>query len=230
MSQDISELHAEWAATDDVEPCLTEETSLAGAINCMEHAKVSGEKVLPNDVCQSVKFCKGYMMNNTCCTYAATEGGLCKMHGKKNYAECNICFDNMYVRQRLGCGHEFCRNCIYKWAGEEKECPVCRAPMVFTNYSKETYIVKVKQMVYCIDQYVQDIKWKDAAHWLCAIEDEIYECVELLVTNEWMMHCTRDYKGVLSTYIDYGNQINEKRFRKLSKIWNCLKHKKAFIN
>ncbi len=225
MTLDISQLHAEWAATDN-----GESPSETDTINSIEHVKVSGKEALVHDVCQPVQHCKGYMRNNTCCTYAATENGLCKMHGKKRYAECNICFDNMYVRQRLACSHEFCRNCIYKWAGEDKECPVCRAPMVFTNYSKESYIAKVKQMVYCIDQYVQDIKWKDASHWLCAIEDEIYECVELLVTNDWMMNCTRDYKGVLSTYIDYGNKINEKRFRKFSKIWNCLKLKKVFIN
>ena len=228
---DIHELHAEWSMTDHIEqPCdmeelpSPEEIDLAATINHMEHTKSIGA----NSCCEPVKLCKGYMQNNTCCTYVAAEGGLCKMHGRKQYAECNICFDNMYVKQRLVCGHEFCRNCIYKWAGEDKTCPICRSSMVFTNHSKDTYIDAVKQMVYSIDQYVQDIKWKDAMHWLSAIEEEVYDCVNLMVSNEWMMHCTDDYKTVLSTYIGYGERINEKRFRKLGKIWKRIEGKKVF--
>tara|TARA_B100000405_G_scaffold302762_1_gene266963 strand:+ start:5439 stop:6131 length:693 start_codon:yes stop_codon:yes gene_type:complete len=222
---DISQLHAEWAATDNGDPMA--EADLAETINRMEQPR--GTKRGADKICQPINFCKGYMQNNTCCTFDAKDG-LCKMHKKKHYQECNICFDNMYVKQRLVCGHEFCRNCIYKWAGEEKGCPICRTSMVFTNYSKAAYIQKVKDLVYCIDQYVQDIKWTDASRWLNAIEDEIYDCVTLMVTNEWMMHCTEDYKRVLSTYIGYGNQINEKRFRKLTKIWNRIEPKKVFKN
>jgi hypothetical protein len=223
---DISQLHEEWAATDSGESSSTAEADLAGAISRMEQTKAARRHIA--DICQPIIFCKGYMMNNTCCTFDAADGGLCKMHGKKEYKECNICFDNMYVRQRLVCGHEFCRNCIYNWAGEDKNCPICRTSMVFTNYSKETYINQVKHLVYCIDEYVQDIKWTEASHWLSAIEDEVYDCVNLMVTNEWMMHCTNDYKRILSTYVAYGNQINEKRFRKLTKIWKCIEPKKVF--
>jgi hypothetical protein len=44
--------------------------------------------------------------------------------------ECPICLGETPFPIRLPCGHKFCENCIQQWHQKQKDCPVCRAPVV----------------------------------------------------------------------------------------------------
>ena len=58
---DISQLHAEWAATDNGDPMA--EADLAETINRMEQPR--GTKRGGDKICQPINFCKGYIYKAT---------------------------------------------------------------------------------------------------------------------------------------------------------------------
>jgi hypothetical protein len=47
---------------------------------------------------------------------------------------CFVCYDTIYIAQKLGCEHRFCLGCIHEWLLECRMsrrapvCPICRAP------------------------------------------------------------------------------------------------------
>jgi len=47
------------------------------------------------------QICNAFTQKNICCTNTAHKNGLCKMHSKKTYDECSICYDNIYVKETV---------------------------------------------------------------------------------------------------------------------------------
>ena len=52
--------------------------------------------------------------------------------------DCPICLETVYpsmgtditkVAATTGCGHTFCKQCIYNWLETHKSCPMCRTPI-----------------------------------------------------------------------------------------------------
>lgn len=39
---------------------------------------------------------------------------------------CPICMDTISSAGVVGCGHEFCFDCIHRWASTENSCPLCK--------------------------------------------------------------------------------------------------------
>jgi hypothetical protein len=54
--------------------------------------------------------------------------------------ECAVCYEEMDGDVgALGCGHKFCRKCIFEWAAQYNlTCPMCREPMTYAGYLKVT--------------------------------------------------------------------------------------------
>ena len=63
---------------------------------------------------------------------------------KKQY-NCTVCMETKApkTKAKLPCGHEFCGDCIQKWAKCESSCPLCRK--TFDSYRYKGRTVKVKQ-------------------------------------------------------------------------------------
>ena len=63
---------------------------------------------------------------------------------KKQY-NCTVCMETKApnTKAKLTCGHEFCGDCIQKWAKRESSCPLCRKS--FDSYRYKGRTVKVKQ-------------------------------------------------------------------------------------
>ena len=152
-------------------------------------------------------FCKGSTQSNVCCTNAVFADGLCKLHHKKSYTECSICMDDMHVREKLACGHEFCKNCIYKWKGDS--CPLCRSIMFFINHNKEVTMEIVETHIKKIDEKI-NLKILD--------EESLHETIQLLSENMWIYTYDTSYIDILFEYVEQGLQMNPKGFKKKKKI------------
>lgn len=152
-------------------------------------------------------FCKGYTQNNVCCTNEVFKEDMCKLHHKKRYDECSVCMDNMYVQEKLACGHTFCKNCIYKWKGET--CPLCRSIMFFVNHNKEVTLEIMQTYVKKTDEKIR-----------CNTLDEhsLQEALKLFMENTWAHVYDNNFTEILFEYVAYGLQLNPKSFKKLSKI------------
>lgn len=144
------------------------------------------------------ELCSAFTQKNLCCTNTAHKNGLCKMHSKKTYDECSICYDNMYVKETLVCGHSFCRNCIYKWKGNT--CPMCRSPMFHIIHQRDTALDHVK---YLIDTMDEQFKTKMVnEHFLLIV-------LNMLNENIWIFYYDSSYLDILFEYTSYSlrNQI-----------------------
>jgi len=67
------------------------------------------------------------------CTAHTCSGKRCKLTGSPlchihtDGPQCAICLNNVEKdSEKLGCGHTFCRTCIFEWLIEKKTCPCCR--------------------------------------------------------------------------------------------------------
>ena len=67
------------------------------------------------------------------CTAHTCAGKRCKLTGSPlchihtDGPQCAICLNNVEKdSEKLGCGHTFCRTCIFEWLIEKKTCPCCR--------------------------------------------------------------------------------------------------------
>jgi hypothetical protein len=155
-------------------------------------------------------FCKGYTQHNVCCTNSVASDGICKMHCKKSYDECSICLDDMHVKEKLGCGHTFCKNCIYKWKGTT--CPLCRSEMFFINHNKDILLENIEIHIKKIDEKI-DMGTID--------EDSLHKTIQLLVENMWIHSYDKSYIEILSEYVSCGLRLNPKCFKKQHKIFQA---------
>jgi len=67
-------------------------------------------------------YCKAIIKDGSPCT-RLTVNKYCKTHTKV-YEQCPICYDDMHMSSKLGCGHVFCTGCLLH-AGVK--CALCRA-------------------------------------------------------------------------------------------------------
>lgn len=144
------------------------------------------------------QICNALTQKNVCCTNTAHANGLCGMHSKKAYDECSICYDNMYVKETLACGHSFCRNCIYKWKGNT--CPMCRSIMFHIVHQRDA---KLDYAEYVIDTMDSQLKTN-------MVNEEFFiHVLDFLNENMWIYYYDRSYLDILLEYTSYilRNQI-----------------------
>lgn len=157
------------------------------------------------------EICNAFTQKNLCCTNVAHENGLCRIHSKKIYDECSICYDNMYVKETLSCGHSFCRNCIYKWKGNT--CPMCRSIMFYIINQRDA---KLNYAVYNIKILDEQLK--------ANIHDEKFfvNFLNFLSANMWIYYYDSSYLDILFEYTFYSlrNQIFgwKKQFKMMKSI------------
>ena len=64
------------------------------------------------------------------CTSHTCEGKRCKLSGSPVchiHTMCAICLNIVdKEKEKLSCGHTFCRTCIFEWLIEKETCPCCR--------------------------------------------------------------------------------------------------------
>jgi hypothetical protein len=144
------------------------------------------------------EICTAFTQRNSCCANLAHENGLCRIHSKKAYDECSICYDNMYVKETLYCGHSFCRNCIYKWKGST--CPMCRSIMFYVINQRNAKLNYATYHIKIIDDQIK-----------VNILDEKFFKQFLIFLNEniWMYYYDSSYLDILFDYTSYilKNQI-----------------------
>jgi len=144
------------------------------------------------------EICSAFTQKNLCCTNTAHKNGLCKMHSKKAYDECSICYDNIYVKETLACGHSFCRNCIYKW--KENTCPMCRSIMFYIIHQRDAILDYAKYTIRILDDQIK-----------ANILDEnfLIHVMEFLNENMWIHYYDSSYIDILFEYTSYSlrNQI-----------------------
>ena len=157
------------------------------------------------------EICNAFTQKNLCCTNTAHKNGLCKIHSKKTYDECSICYDNMYVKETLACGHSFCRNCIYKWKGNT--CPMCRSIMFYIVHQRDTRLDLVKHLIDTIDEQFKTNTVDE--HFLLIV-------LNMLNENIWIYYYDSSYLDILFEYTSYSlrNQIVgwEKQFKMMKSI------------
>lgn len=96
----------------------------------------------------------------TRCSAKTCSGKRCKLTGSPlchiHQYECAICLCPAEKdSEKLGCGHTFCRTCIFEWLIEKRTCPCCRKTVdEFTKYRavdkalKEGKLYKVTEIRY----------------------------------------------------------------------------------
>lgn len=157
------------------------------------------------------EICNAFTQKNLCCTNTAHKGGLCKMHSKKTYDECSICYDNMYVKETLVCDHSFCRNCIYKWKGNT--CPMCRSIMFHIVHQRDA---KLDYADYVINTMDEQLKTN--------IVNEAFflHVLDFLNENIWIFYHDSSYLDILFEYTSYRlrNQMTgwKKQFKMMKSI------------
>lgn len=138
------------------------------------------------------EICNAFTQKNSLCTNAAHKNGLCKMHMKKDYDECSICYDNMYVKETLACGHSFCKHCIYKWKGNT--CPMCRSIMFHIVHQRD---VKLDYAKHNIDIMDENLKAN-------TVNEEFFKHVlNFLNENMWIYYYDKSYLDILFEYTSY---------------------------
>mmetsp|Transcript_8981 Transcript_8981/g.13439 ORF Transcript_8981/g.13439 Transcript_8981/m.13439 type:complete len:375 (-) Transcript_8981:146-1270(-) len=54
----------------------------------------------------------------------------------KNFDKCAICLEKMHSAKKLGCSHQFHRECLERWIKFRRICPCCRAPIAPVSRTK----------------------------------------------------------------------------------------------
>lgn len=138
------------------------------------------------------EICNALTQKNSCCTNIVHKNGLCKMHSKKDYDECAICYDNMYVKETLVCGHSFCRHCIYKWKGNT--CPMCRSIMFHIIHQRDVKLDYAKQNIDLIDAHLK----------ANMVNEHLFTHVlNFLNENMWIYYYDSSYLDILFEYTTY---------------------------
>ena len=138
------------------------------------------------------EICNAFTQKNLCCTNVAHKNGLCRIHFKKTYDECSICYDNMYVKEKLFCGHSFCRNCIYKW--KKTTCPMCRSIMFNV----------VNQRDAKLDYAIHNIKILDDQLKNNMLDENFFiQFLNFLNENLWIYYYDSSYLDILFEYTSY---------------------------
>lgn len=78
---------------------------------------------------------------------------------KDNFT-CPIC-QSLLVRARvLGCGHQFCRECLHKWIKLRRMCPMCRQPVIacVTSLFIDTFLDDVIEQ--CGSEELKQQRWQ----------------------------------------------------------------------
>jgi hypothetical protein len=161
------------------------------------------------------RYCEAItQLNMSCANSVCGSQVLCKMHRKNKYEECEICMDNMYIKERLACGHIFCKSCIYKWKG--KECPKCRSTMFFQIHQKHILLKKANIYITKFD----DQMLNDNVN-----IDELFEGITFLLQNSWIYVYDKSYKQIIIEYMNYGLTKNKLRFsRKNNSMKSMIKN------
>ena len=60
-----------------------------------------------------------------------------KKRPREKEEDCHICLDTCKKPTTLECDHSFCYNCIKKWLGIKRNCPVCEKPINVSKYMRE---------------------------------------------------------------------------------------------
>jgi hypothetical protein len=157
------------------------------------------------------QICKAFTQSNICCTNTACQDGVCKMHSKKTYDECSICYDNMFVKETLACGHSFCKHCIYKWKGNT--CPLCRSIMFYVNHKKESLIDVAQHNISIIDEQLRTN----------TLNEECFELVmNFFAQNMWLYYYDMSYLDILFEYTTYSLKNRLKHCNRHFKIMKAI--------
>jgi hypothetical protein len=150
------------------------------------------------NLCQAIT-----QRNFPCTNIGSCDGRLCKRHNKKIYKECSICMDNMYVEEKLACGHTFCNGCIYRWKGNE--CPLCRSIMWYIIHRKETLLTEAAKNVAQIEYDIEDN---------LLISTDLFFVINFILNNTWMEVYDVYLIDILPKLVSIGMNVNPKLFKK----------------
>ena len=138
------------------------------------------------------EICYAFTQKNLCCINVAQKSGLCRMHSKKTYDECSICYDNIYVKETLSCGHSFCKNCIYKWKGTT--CPMCRSIMFYVINERDAKLDYATYNIKIIDEQIK----------ANILDDNFFiHFLKFLHENMWIYYYDSSYLDILFEYTSY---------------------------
>lgn len=158
-------------------------------------------------------FCKGFTQKNICCTNRADTDQTCMMH-KKKYDECCICMDDMFVKEKLVCGHSFCKNCIYAW--KSNTCPLCRSPLFFIAHNKKIIIDTIELRISNTDEKIRDGTID---------EKTLRETIHELMNKMWLYAYDKKYLEIIYEYLSHGLRMNKKLFLKQFKILRVMAYR-----
>ncbi|VDP84570.1 unnamed protein product [Echinostoma caproni] len=118
MKQNVTEVGMQVASTPTC--CIVDAVSSTGHVElCPEAQELLGELKCENQDSVTVNLE----------TISVIENITLDRTVKDNFS-CPIC-QGFLVRARvLGCGHQFCRECLYRWLKLRRMCPMCRQPVV----------------------------------------------------------------------------------------------------
>lgn len=155
--------------------------------------------------------CSAFTQKNSCCTNIAHANGLCKMHSRKTHEECSICYDNMYVKETLACGHSFCKHCIYKWKGDT--CPMCRSIMFYINHDRDVKLDFVIRNISMIDEQMQTNM----------VNEEFFDYfLSFLHENMWIQYYDSSYLDILLEYTSYSLKKQMRGWKKQFKMMKAI--------
>ena len=166
-------------------------------------------------------YCKAITKKGTICLNSALDKcNHCNIHNK-NYDVCTICYDNIYDKVVLDCGHEFCSNCIFDWkyTEERNSCPCCRS----TINEKLLHKRNIK--------YIRDVNYisnkinilhlslhndEDIIHFIHGVIDKIISNRDLLrckIMNTIMLKKIKEFANnglKANNYLKFFESANEK--------------------
>lgn len=120
----------------------------------------------------------------------------------------------MFVKEKLVCGHVFCKNCIYAWKGST--CPLCRSPMFFIVYNKKITLKNIRIHVSNTDEKIK----------AGGIDEKnLYEMIQTLIDKMWLYAYDKKYLEIIFEYVSYGLQLNPKLFKKHQKILRVMAYR-----
>jgi len=134
--------------------------------------------------------CIAITKNGYCClNKSKIEKSMCALHVRKCKKMCSICYEPISFGEKLGCGHEFCRNCIFTWS--RNNCPLCR-------YETDIYEQKssvIRQMTDILNTI--NVEFNKGSY-----EPQIIlKSIDLLLKNTWLLNIDHKWRDRMYHYV-----------------------------
>ena len=148
-------------------------------------------------------YCKAITQKGTVCLNTALDKCIhCNIHNKE-YDICNICYDNIYDKVTLDCGHEFCSDCMFDWKclKGKSSCPYCRSTISdnFLNKRSMNYNKALHNISHQLYIIYNSINNEDIIHHFHAI-------AQTIISNRDLLRCVSIHEIMLKKLNEYSNK------------------------